>query len=192
MLLLLLILLVIASRAAEIKVTITGTMRSGEDTIGVFGVGQALANQPFTLVFTFDDTVGQAIRPSCGNNGSGIVGTGAASPATAVITINGVSHEFGVGPNAVSSAWRSIASFCSSSELRFQVNGGKPGTGGVNVTIHPAQGANSLTQNPDWRGALSTTTMDRWAGLSAFSFSRDFNHWARGAFYFNSVTIAKR
>ena len=105
------LLLALPARSAQIIVTVTGTVLGGGDSIGLFKLGKEWTGAPFTLVFTFDDTKGyrtSADRTSCPKTAYGIEGKGESSPGTAVITINGISHEFGKKPTAHSMASRSI------------------------------------------------------------------------------------
>ena len=86
------------ARATIIKITITGTVSFGSDLSGVFlGSGCTqntpcnLAGKSFTLVFTFDDTLGQQYF---GSNISYIQQTPSSNPGTALLTINNNSFEF--------------------------------------------------------------------------------------------------
>ena len=90
------------ARASLVTTTITGTVSSGSDVTGVFGLpaGTDLTNQPFTLTYTFDDTKGVQ---GCITNGvaafpdciSQISSTPMSNPGTAVLVIAGKSYTFG-------------------------------------------------------------------------------------------------
>jgi hypothetical protein len=83
--------------AATVTITITGTLTGsgvGIDSFPVFGfpAGASLAGQPFVLVYTFDDTKGEVtLDPPVQSE---ISGTGASTPGTAVLWINGQSYCF--------------------------------------------------------------------------------------------------
>src|ERR1700685_3383191 len=101
-----------------ITATITGTVLSGTDGIGVFlAPGSDLTGQNFTLTFTFDDTLGVESVTNCGNGqvvsiggvpcASSITGNpdfGTSSPGTAVLTISGQSYSFETQPGVSSSS----------------------------------------------------------------------------------------
>jgi hypothetical protein len=181
-----LFLFAVSMQAAEITATITGIVRSGEDPGRIFG--GIVAGKPFSLVFTFDDSKGRPLTGRCGNDGSGIM-TGASSPGTAVLTIDGVAIDFGHVAGARSSAYRSVESNCSISELRFEVSEGQQNApSAVKVSLEP--NARSFTQNADWRAPLSSTDIGWGRNLSAFVVHR--GGVARGMFSFTSVIIVKR
>src|ERR1039458_5711690 len=83
-------------KAAEIVVTVTGDIFGGTgDALYLFGKVRNLAGRPFTVVFTFDDTKGKPIPlAGCQGSATGIIGDGANSPGTAVLTIDGKSFTF--------------------------------------------------------------------------------------------------
>jgi hypothetical protein len=180
-------------KAADIVVTVTGTLVGGGDSFPIFDVGRSLGGKPFTLVFTFDDAKGEKTPlASCAGSASGINGRGANSPGTAVLTVGTKSYTFGTRKDAHSAAWREINSFCSQSLISFEiVEGVEPANLGVNIRIHPNPGK-SLTQNPDWRAPVSITDMESFSNMDGgFFISRpgDFYHQAKSAFSFKSLTI---
>jgi hypothetical protein len=98
-----------AAQAALITVTVTGTVSSGIDVTGVFGPADTnLTGQNFTLVMTFDDTLGTESLPQnngippCGSENMGTTpatGSSGLSPGTgAVLTIGGGTYVFGMFP----------------------------------------------------------------------------------------------
>ena len=72
-----------AAAASQVTITVTGTL-SAEDYLGIFGTRRVIPDgTPFMLVYTFDDSKGQALhRGNCADSGSGIVGSGQASART--------------------------------------------------------------------------------------------------------------
>ncbi len=91
------------AQAAQVIVTITGTVQSGNDASAVFGTLGDLAGQPFILIFTYDDTEGTSSVGMCPGTGevyaSQIESMSASSPGTAVSQIgkNGGQFAFGDG-----------------------------------------------------------------------------------------------
>jgi hypothetical protein len=85
---------------ALVTVTISGTVQTGTDTSGVFVQKPAvLSNQPFTLVYIFDDTKGKQSIGTC-SDGTEFTSSidwqnAPSSPGTAVLSINGKSFSFG-------------------------------------------------------------------------------------------------
>ncbi len=133
--------------AAEVTITVNGKLNGGMDWLGIFGGGAMPAGTPYTLVYTYDDTKGQHTQ-QCGN--TGITGKFAESPGTAVLTIRGKSYTFGRRADAVSSAWRSIASPCSTSALGMEIGEGQwPVFTVLRIRVVP-QGNGSLTQDKEW------------------------------------------
>ena len=154
------LLLAVRTRASEITITVTGTLTGAEDYLGIFGMGRLIpAGTPFSLIYTFDDSKGRGIHLNrCPNSGSGISGSRQLSPASATLTIGGKSYVFGRRPDANSSTWRSIATACSRSEIGIDVTEGEsPLLSQVNTGLVPAQGVHSLTQEADWRSAVTLT-----------------------------------
>jgi hypothetical protein len=190
-----LFLLAVSMQAAEIVVTVTGTLSGGADGAGIFNAGKSLDGLPFELVFRFDDSKGMALVPnqSCPTSGSGITAIQGSSPGTAVLTVNGVSHEFGKTRGAKSMAYRSIASWCSESGLRFEVDEGSMGYFNtvVNVIAEPQEGTRSLTQETSWRAPLSTTAIKEWSNRSGFGIVRNMMHQSGAQFKVKSITVEK-
>jgi hypothetical protein len=189
--LILLALTISQARASEITVTVTGTLMRGNNH-GIFGPDPDLTGKPFTVVFRFDDSNGRIPVPPCEGTSTGFEGMMPYSHNTATLTINGISYEFGKAATAHSGAWRSIASRCSASQIRFQVDEGTTwaNRNEVNVVINPNPGP-SLTQNPDWRAELSTTAIAPWTDFSMFMINHEDGKAAIGAFIYKSVTISR-
>jgi hypothetical protein len=193
----LIILLLALSRAnaAEIVVTITGTLNAGADLLNLFKLGENYAGADFKLVYRFDDSKGKTVdgNTACGKTGNGIIGYNADSPATAVITINGISHEYGKLENPVSKAWRSIASSCSASELQFSFGEGPQWYRSVvNVVLRPARGVRTLTQDVGWSAPVSTTEIEPWSNQSGFTVMQDAMHGTSAGFNVKSLTIIRK
>jgi hypothetical protein len=155
------------SKGAEIVVTMTGAVTNGYDLFPIFGVGTKIpgsngndiGRQPFTLVYTFDDTKGHPNpKPPCPNVTSGITGDYSESPGIVVFTIHGVSYTIGTRKDTHSGAWRSIAGPCSTALFIFTVRESSgyvdPGNG-VSVRIAPAPGDESLVKSADWRSPVN-------------------------------------
>jgi hypothetical protein len=97
-----------AARAAIVTVTLTGTVGTGTDFTGVFGFPPktSLAGQPFTAVYTFDDSKG---TPTTKTNtagtvtcAAGVASTNTSSPGTATLVIgNSAAFPFGTFANPV-------------------------------------------------------------------------------------------
>jgi hypothetical protein len=78
---------------------VTGVVGSGVDDSGVFGPqGGNLATDPFSLVFTFDDTKGAQAVATCGGIPylASITNTESSNPGTATLTVGSGSFTFGV------------------------------------------------------------------------------------------------
>ena len=182
------------ANGSEAVITVTGTLSGGRDDYGIFGMGRSMPKgTPYTIVFTFDGTKGKAMPAGCPGSGSRIVGGGQASPGTAVITINGKSYEFGHKPDARSRTWRSIATLCSDSEIGIALEEGPHSlTSGVNIKIRPNQGQRSLTQNGDWRGALSLSDFEARNGDNAFAIRRNYSSETMSYLAVDSVTVSGR
>jgi hypothetical protein len=80
--------------AAIMDVTYTGTVSSGTDTFGLFGIaGASLVGSSWVATYTFDTTLGSPNSSSTENfvTGGTIYGAGSSSPVlSSMITINGV------------------------------------------------------------------------------------------------------
>ena len=144
-----------AGRAAEINYTITGVLTGGWDQLGIFATGkeaQNMGGKPFTLVFTFDDAKGRAHAE---NRSSSLSGEGPSSGARAVLTIGTGSFTFGGDKFSSWSVYRSpglLSAYVN--EKKGSYFNDSPG---VDVRIMPAQGTHF---GADWKGPLSTTTVD--------------------------------
>jgi len=178
----------------EVVVTVTGILYGGRDDFGIFGMGRVMPKgTPYTLIFTFDDTKGKPMPARCPGSGSGIVGSGQFSPATAVLTINDKSYGFGNKPDARSKTWRHTPSVCSESEIGIAVEEGPSSlASGVNIRIGPNRGDGPLTQDGDWRDALSLSRFNARSGENAFAIRRPWNYSAETMSYFSvdSITIS--
>jgi hypothetical protein len=188
-----LMLLMALALKAEVSITVTGTLAGGRDYLGIFGMGQAMpAGTPFKLVYSVDDTKGQKLwQQGCPNGGSGILGGGPYSPAKAVLTINGKSHEFGVRPDSRSSVWRSVPTRCSNSEIGMDITEGKwPIVSGVRIKLLPKQNR-PLTTNGDWRGQLTLSEFYAPSMGNEFAITTPANNYTITSSHFlvSSVTV---
>jgi hypothetical protein len=181
-------------KGAEIVVTATGVIMGGTgDALHLFGNVRNLNGQPFTVVFTYDDTKGKRTPlAGCEGTATGVEGDGADSPGKAVLTIAGKSYTFGTKKYSHSGTWREIASFCSQSHIVFEVDD----TGNnswnstvIEVNIHPADKGRPFTQNPDWRSPLATSAID-FDGMSGFAIAGPGMSGSGGRFTVKSVTIS--
>jgi hypothetical protein len=116
--------------ASTVTVTITGTVFSGEDYSGVFGFAPStdLHGQPFSLVYTFDDTKGAQITNTYGSVvcHTSIVNTPTSNPGTAVLKIgSGTWNLFGTLPGGKASSYATLSDGCGdksgSVEIAFDV-----------------------------------------------------------------------
>jgi hypothetical protein len=143
-------------------ITVQGTA-AGEDYLGIFRADKVIPKgTPFTVVFTFNDARGEAVKVRCPNSGSGVTGSGNNSPGKAVITIGGSSYAFGDSVDSRSTVWRMVPSGCGGGGISMAVSDGR--TTGIQVTIQPGRAV--LTTDADWRTPLS---------LSKFSAPREGN-----------------
>jgi hypothetical protein len=87
--------------ASIVTITVTGTVYTGTDFTGYFGLGvnANLSGQKFTEVYTFDDTKGQQANAQIPGEavpcGSSIQNVGLSNPGTAVLQIGTGSWTFG-------------------------------------------------------------------------------------------------
>jgi hypothetical protein len=177
------------ARASQTIITVNGTLSGGNDYLGVFGMGRNLsAGTPYTLVYTIDDTKGEAIvSRQCPSAGSGIAGIHEASPVTAVLTIGEKSYVFGRRKDAHSTVWRTIANGCSSSEIGVEITEGQaPLAMGVRTRVRPLT-TRTLTQDGEWRSALSLTNVYAPNTYNQFVIMQPGNY-AGGAESYLSVT----
>jgi hypothetical protein len=180
-----------AARAAQVFVTITGTVTDGYDMTGVFGKPNTdLKDQPFTVIFTFDDTKGKQQVLTCSPDNSApayyssIGGSGASSPGTAVLQIAGRSFPIGAGAldqTVIGSyALRYVVTPCSSEsaagfgvKVVYGENSSSRQISGISwvgpdgaATVFPAPGT-ELSTNYDWRAPINAASL---APGSTFSF----------------------
>jgi len=169
-----------SAQASIVTATLTGTVLgtdSGTNGQGVFGPASP-TNSPlsgsFTLVFTFDDTLGQQ---SSGPSGvppyySSIQGTGAASPGTAVLTIGGVSVSFpGPGSSVASNSSSAYRSVSSAQTVTFAVQGSSTTiVDSVQASLMPDQGT-VFTTDYNWESSFSYTYSGSGGGNSGFNYT---------------------
>ncbi len=156
----------IPAKAAEVVITAVKGTATGEDYLGIFGTEKVIPKgTPFTLVYTFKDAVGEAVKVRCPNSGSGVTGAGRNSPGKAALTIGESSHSFGDKDDSRSTVWRTVPSRCGGGGIAMAVSDGRtPLLSGIQVTIQPRREV--LTTDADWRTPLS---------LSAFTAPREGN-----------------
>ena len=100
-------------QADTVTATLTGSVASGADGYGnVFtstGVYTSLAGLPFTLVFTFDTSLGTPMFAYCGNTPVFSQSSGTDTSPTAVLTIGGRPFTIGGGGlGQVSGSWYAL------------------------------------------------------------------------------------
>jgi hypothetical protein len=104
-----------AAQAAQVIVTITGTVSSGSNGYfngdgTIFRPNYLIAGEPFTLTYTFDDTKGQDIvdysYPGGPPDKDDLTGSGASSPGSAVLQIGDVPYTFPTSTGSSSEATR--------------------------------------------------------------------------------------
>jgi hypothetical protein len=165
--------LLLVARAADVTITITGTVFSGTDQTGVFGVPKNtdLTGKPYTLTFTFDDTKGTEAFTSTGLY---IENTSASNPGTAVLQIGDGSFGFGtLGFSPYSSQARvSAAGSVTNSEYSLIAGDGSYGSNWNDIqgTISPAKGT-VLTTNPSWEAAFSNSNLAVYSPSDNYSLS---------------------
>jgi uncharacterized protein (TIGR03437 family) len=168
-----------APPAGLITATIAGTVSSGVDNIGVFlAAGSDLTGQSFTLIFTFDDTLGTQFVGDCSGVpcSSGIKGASPSSPGTAALTIGGNSYSFGTQPDvsSFSDALRSIPPNLTSAasfevEDTYPIGADNIGSDSVYIYVTPPPGGPPLTTDYEWNSPFSDSQL-----LSTFPNSTGF------------------
>jgi hypothetical protein len=180
------------AQAADVVITVKGTL-AGEDYLGIFGPEKSIPKgTPFTLVYTFDDAVGEAVRVRCPNSGSGVTGSGNNSPGRAVLTIGDSSYAFGDTADSRSTVWRAVPSRCGNGGIAMAVSDGRPPLmSGIQVTIQPRRAP--LTTDADWRSPLSLSVFSAPRDSNAFTITRagSFGLTTRAFLSVESVTVEK-
>jgi len=149
------------AHAADVTITITGTVLSGTDVTGVFGFppNTDLTGNPYTVTFTFDDTKGTEVFAA---GGSYIKNTGTSNPGTAVLLIgNGTSSfAFGTSSNSQSSVHLTADGDVNDSSYSVQAGEATLDSHWNNIqgTIYPATGT-ALTTNPSWEAPFSDSNL---------------------------------
>jgi hypothetical protein len=191
MLIILLLIALHQGKASDIDITITGILTGGWDQLGVFFHGEEAKNlhgKPFTLVYTFDDSMG---KPNVsGNCALGLISEGKPSSGKAVLTLGNASYTFGGGVKYSGSA---IYRDCAGSLLAIFVTEKTSTFGeapGVDVRITPGNGIPSLPQTHDWRTPMSTTNINNQS--SCFFIGHNRGGEVKGCFDIAKVVIAKR
>jgi hypothetical protein len=189
----LLLLAIRQMKGAEVVVTVTGIVRGGSgDMLHIFGTKRDMTGEPFTVVFTFDDTKGKPIKiTQCLGTASGVEGDGEDSPGTAVLTIAGKSYTFGTTKHRHSGTWREITTGCAHSHIVFQVDDNTDKYNvNIELNIRPAAGARSFTQDTDWRHPLSFS-LDNYDNMSGFAIGLNAAYGDGGMFDAKTVTITR-
>src|ERR1700733_15427634 len=154
------------ARAANVVITVKGTV-TGEDYLILFG-GQKIIpkDSPYILTFTFTDAVGGEVHVRCPNSGSGVTGVGKNSPGTAVLEIEDGQYQLGFDKaDSRSVVWRLLPSRCGGGGITMMVSDGRaPLLNVVQITIQPAKA--SWAPDADWRSPVS---------LSGFTAPREGN-----------------
>jgi hypothetical protein len=149
----------LTSRASEIEIIVTGTVYSGTDSTGVFGLppGTDLTGKPYTLTFTFDDTAGTQAFTS---TQSYIESTATSNPGTAVLQIGNGSFAFGTTeyyPFAQSEAYKVAVGGNSYALLAGSTAYGSEWDD-IQGTIYPAAGT-VLSDDPSWEASFTDTNL---------------------------------
>jgi RHS repeat-associated protein len=160
-----------AVQAAIITVTITGTVSSGNDVTGVFGPSNTdLTGQSFTLVYTFDGTLGtESITATCGSSpcGSEDMGatfTGTAAPASslspctaAVLTIGSGTYALGMFPVVSVSSFVIRNAAPSASYADYSCGAGYENSGydALQLQVFAAPGSPPFGGTYDWRSPFA-------------------------------------
>jgi hypothetical protein len=146
------------SRAATIIVKITGTISSGSDMSGVFSPFAGcssrtpcnLAGLPFTLTFTFNDTLGLQYQ---GSNISYITQSPTSNPGTAILTINGSSFEFAAPAGRIDLQSSAQSDTPPGRYDEYSVGASDLGSS-VAGNLYPANGR-SFGNSADWRKSFT-------------------------------------
>jgi len=177
------------ARAAEVAVTVKGTVY-GQDYLGIFAGGKVIEKvTPFMLVFTFDDKKGAVSHYGCPNSGSGTEGASLHSPGKAVLTIGEASYKFGEAKAAKSSIWRGVQTSCLKAQFAMTVS---DGGGSIQVTLRPdPQG--DWTDDADWRAPWVPSAFIAPQDENGFAISRAGNYGltTRGTLVVESVVVGK-
>jgi hypothetical protein len=179
------------TRAAKVVITVTGTVGIGVDTSGVFGPpDSSLLGEPFTLVFTVDDTAGVQNTANCPNGlpySSSITSTATSNPATAVLTIGSGSFTFGVSSGPSSAILLDIPNcFDVASLIYLGVDDVATGVNNsVGGYVYPTPGT-VLTTNISWEAPFSNANIFSDLGFSILETGPPIQ-WASGIL--NAQTI---
>lgn len=158
------------ARASKIEVIVTGTVFSGTDKTGVFGfpAGANLAGEPYTLTFTFDDTLG---KEGFTSGSSYIENTATSNPGTALLQIGDGSFDFGTTEYSLvtTSSARKVA--IGGSSYSLGANSGPYGGewNDIQGTISPAAGT-VLSTNPSWEASFADSNLNN----GVYHYSLDF------------------
>jgi hypothetical protein len=192
-----------------VTVTITGTVASGRDNVGIFGrSGADLAGKPFTVIYTLDDKKGAQQLPDCGNAPfcySEINSLGAespldtSSPGTAVVQIDGrAAPTIGTATDgsAGTELRKTIYGCCNypmTYQMAFDVHDAH---GYVRAGVRNTTSGPPATTNPDWRSAFSDARLFRVIspadspGGESFSFVKDRTVQAHGRFIEETICVS--
>lgn len=145
--------------ASEVAITVTGSVLLGTDTSGVFGFAPRtdLAGKPYTLTFTFDDSLGTG---SFSSDQSYIKNTSTSNPGTAVLQIGSGSFAFGTtqySPLATSEAYKRVIG---ASSYYLEANDGNYGGewNDIQGTVYPATGT-LLATDPSWEAPFYNSNL---------------------------------
>jgi hypothetical protein len=163
------------SNAAIITMTFTGTVDTGTDITGVFGLGPlaSLDGRSFTLVYTWDDTKGTQSTLNAGSGicGSEITNSATSNPGTAVLTIAKGSFTFGTTTGPSSHAER-LVGYCSGDiDDAVQDSTGSQASGQFTLDQvdaefgYPGSGSTIPTTDYHWQDDFSATGLTNGAGL---------------------------
>ena len=189
-----------AMKAADVTVTITGTVTSGTDTSGIFtSPGGNLAGYAVTLTYAFDDGLGSTYTGVCSGVPCYTTMTSSGTPQTATLTIGYGSYNFGLYPtsSANAEAQREIPPsypsymYYTVAEY-YALSGVSSGSAGVTAQIHTATGSPPFSMDPDWESSVSRLSG---IGTTTGSFNISYNpvmgsyQAASGSFTIDTVTV---
>ena len=150
-----------AAKAADVTITIQGTVTNGTDVSGVFGTpGANLTGDAFTLTYTFNDALGTPSTTLC----SGVpcitsLTNTTSTPNTAVLTIGTGSWTFAGHP--ISSASSEAQRYAPGSSEQYlivsdyyNITGTSSGSDSVAVVVKPATSTPPLSTNANWESSL--------------------------------------
>jgi hypothetical protein len=181
-------------QAADVTITVKGTVApDSPDDYGIFQVGKDLKGQEFTLTITFDDSK-SVVRVTNDCQVSEISQTSGSTPARVVLKIGPGSYVFGTKPESKWSAYKSTDPKCGGGGgIGFHVMEGiYPQTSLLWLTLQPPPGNGTpLTGSVQWQTPISSPQVDGSPMLSQFTITRpgDYQRITRGRLMARSMFV---